>query len=158
MTTWRSLTIHMCGMIHSYAWHDAFICVAWLIYMCEWRRYFGVKELVAVFSRIDEDLTLLTAMLTNVSSALAPVIEVPLFAHFVALFRARTLSLSFTSCVSLTLSLSQSLPHSFLWWNLEILISGSRTRNFREQTLGFNHSATGARYQIPGCPWTDAWF
>jgi len=29
-----------------------------------------------------------------------------------------------------------------------IKISGSRIRDFREQTLGFNHSATGARYQI----------
>jgi len=30
------------------------------------------------------------------------------------------------------------------WWNLEIFISGSRTRDFRVQTLGF---AAGAKYQ-----------
>ena len=37
---------------------------------------------------------------------------------------------------------------SRLWWNLEIFISGSRTRDFCEQMLSFNHPATGARYQI----------
>jgi len=26
--------IHMCGMTHSYVWHDSFICVTWLVHMC----------------------------------------------------------------------------------------------------------------------------
>jgi len=26
--------IHMCGVTHSYVWHDSFICVTWLINMC----------------------------------------------------------------------------------------------------------------------------
>jgi len=26
--------IYTCGMTHSYVWHDSFICVAWLIHMC----------------------------------------------------------------------------------------------------------------------------
>jgi len=26
--------IHMCDMTHSYVWHDSFICVMWLIHMC----------------------------------------------------------------------------------------------------------------------------
>jgi len=30
--TWR---IHTRGMTHSYVWHDAFICVAWLVHMCD---------------------------------------------------------------------------------------------------------------------------
>ena len=44
--TWRSytgirdLTVsqqpHMCDVTHSYAWHDSFICVTWLIHMCVW--------------------------------------------------------------------------------------------------------------------------
>ena len=53
------------------------------------------------------------------------------------------------------LNLDISIPHAHpvhkdptLWWNLETLISGSRTRDFCEQTLSCNHSATGARYQI----------
>ena len=40
--TWR---IHMCDMTHymcdvtqSYVWHDAFICVTWLIHMCDMTR------------------------------------------------------------------------------------------------------------------------
>ena len=122
--------IHTHDMTYSCVWHDSFICVIW-------RRYFGVKELVAVFSRIDEDLTLLTAMLTNVSSALAPVIEVTFLALFVAFSRARTLCLSVTSCVSLTLLLSHSLPHS-----LSLMKSGDF--HLRESN--------------PGFPWTDAWF
>jgi len=27
--------IHMCDMTHSYVWHDSFICVAWLTLMCD---------------------------------------------------------------------------------------------------------------------------
>ena len=27
--------IHMCDMTHSYVWHDSFICVTWLIHMCD---------------------------------------------------------------------------------------------------------------------------
>ena len=27
--------IHMCDMTHSYVWHDSFICVTWLIRMCD---------------------------------------------------------------------------------------------------------------------------
>ena len=27
--------IHMCDMTHAYVWHDSFICVAWLIHMCD---------------------------------------------------------------------------------------------------------------------------
>jgi len=26
--------MHMCDMIHSYVWHDSFICVTWTIHMC----------------------------------------------------------------------------------------------------------------------------
>jgi len=26
---------HLCGMTHSYVWHDSFICVTWLIHMCD---------------------------------------------------------------------------------------------------------------------------
>jgi len=26
--------IHMCDMTHSYVWHDSFICVTWLIHLC----------------------------------------------------------------------------------------------------------------------------
>ena len=27
--------IHMCDMTNSYVWHDSFICVTWLIHMCD---------------------------------------------------------------------------------------------------------------------------
>jgi len=27
--------IHVCDMTHPYVWHDSFICVTWLIYMCD---------------------------------------------------------------------------------------------------------------------------
>ena len=27
--------IHMCDMTHSYVWHDTFICVTWLIHICD---------------------------------------------------------------------------------------------------------------------------
>jgi len=27
--------IHMCDMTHSYVWHDSFICVTWCIHMCD---------------------------------------------------------------------------------------------------------------------------
>ena len=27
--------IHMCDITHSYVWHDSFICVTWLIHMCD---------------------------------------------------------------------------------------------------------------------------
>ena len=26
--------LHLCDMTHSYVWHDAFMCVTWLIHMC----------------------------------------------------------------------------------------------------------------------------
>jgi len=26
--------IHMCGMTHSYVWHDSLVCVKWLVRMC----------------------------------------------------------------------------------------------------------------------------
>ena len=29
------ITIHTCGMTHSYVWHDSFICVTWCIHMCD---------------------------------------------------------------------------------------------------------------------------
>jgi len=39
--------IHVCGMTHSYVWHDSFVCVTWLIRMCgmthscvTWRVYY----------------------------------------------------------------------------------------------------------------------
>jgi len=59
------------------------------------------------------------------------------------------------------LNLDTSMPHahpihkdSRFWWHLVILISGSRTRDFREQTLCSNHSATGARCQM----WSQLWW
>jgi len=27
--------MHICDMTHSYVWHDAFICVTWLMHMCD---------------------------------------------------------------------------------------------------------------------------
>ena len=27
--------IHVCGVTHTYVWHDACVCVVWLIYMCD---------------------------------------------------------------------------------------------------------------------------
>jgi len=32
-----SESIHTCDITHSYAWHDSFICVTWIICMCDWR-------------------------------------------------------------------------------------------------------------------------
>jgi len=32
--------IHMCDMTHSYVWHDSFICVTWLIHMCDMNHSF----------------------------------------------------------------------------------------------------------------------
>jgi len=53
------------------------------------------------------------------------------------------------------LDFDTSMPHahpvlkdSRLSWNLEILISGSRTQDLCVQTLCFNDPTTGARYQI----------
>jgi len=33
--------IQMCALTHSYVWHDSFICVPWLILMCDWKRFVG---------------------------------------------------------------------------------------------------------------------
>jgi len=32
--------IHMCDMTHSYVWHDSFICVTWLIHACDMTCWF----------------------------------------------------------------------------------------------------------------------
>jgi len=30
--------IHVCDMTHSYVWHDSFICVTWLVHVCDMTR------------------------------------------------------------------------------------------------------------------------
>ena len=39
---WATRLIHMCDMTHTYVCHDAFICVTWLIHICDmttWRTH-----------------------------------------------------------------------------------------------------------------------
>jgi len=36
----ESFYIHVCAMMHSYVWHDLFICIRWLIHMCAWHDSF----------------------------------------------------------------------------------------------------------------------
>jgi len=42
--------IHMCGMTHSYVWHDSFICVTWLLFMCS--SFIWLIHMASFFSAI----------------------------------------------------------------------------------------------------------
>jgi len=42
------MTPHTCRMTLSYVWHDSFICVTWLIYMCDMTHSYVVRDLIYV--------------------------------------------------------------------------------------------------------------